>query len=369
MRRRYDARVIKALIPLLLLAASCAAEAADKPVRVAVAGLVHGHVDGFFRLSKTHPEMEVAGIFDPDTSLHEKYAAKYGFKKEIFFTDLSAMLAAVKPDAVAAFSSTFDHAAIVEACAAKKIAVMMEKPMAVNMAHARRIQNAVKASGIPLIVNYETTWYASHTAIWKLFKEDNAAGNIRKMVAMDGHDGPAAINVSKEFLTWLTDPVKNGAGALYDFGCYGANLMTWLMNGERPVSVTAIGKRLKPQTYPRVEDEAEILVEYKTATGIIQGSWDWPYARKDLEVYAEKGYAVATGGNSLRTRLGSAAKETEQTPPAQPAADKDSVAYLVSVVRGRKVEGLSSLENNMIVSEILAAARDSIHTGKKVILQ
>lgn len=370
MLERYHAGVIKAILPLLILLASLSLEAAEKPVRVAVAGLVHGHVDGFFRLSKTHPEMEIAGIFDPDKNLHEKYIAKYGFKKDIFYTDLNAMLLATKPDAVAAFSSTFDHAAIVEACALQKIAVMMEKPMAVNMAHAKRIQNAVTASGIPLIVNYETTWYASHTAIWKLFKEQNAAGKIRKMVAMDGHDGPFAIKTSDEFFKWLTDPVKNGAGALYDFGCYGANLMTWLMDGARPVSVTAIGKRLKPETYPRVEDEAEILVEYKNATGIIQGSWDWPYARKDFEVYAEKGYAVATGGNSLRTRIGVATKETEQTPPPQSAEDKDSVAYLISVVRDhRKVEGLSSLANNMVVSEILSAARDSIHTGKKVILQ
>jgi len=41
------------------------------------------------------------------------------------------------------------------------------------------------------------------------------------------------------FLAWLSDPKLNGAGALFDFGCYGADLATWLMDGRRPVSVTA----------------------------------------------------------------------------------------------------------------------------------
>jgi predicted dehydrogenase len=60
------------------------------------------------------------------------------------------------------------------------------------------------------------------------------------MVAMDGHTGPGEIHAQPEFLAWLSDPVKNGAGALFDFGCYGANLMTWLMDNQKPLKVTAV---------------------------------------------------------------------------------------------------------------------------------
>ena len=52
----------------------------------------------------------------------------------------------------------------------------------------------------------------------------------------DGHQGPKEIGVPPEFLNWLTDPAQNGAGALYDFGCYGVDLMTWLMHGETPLT-------------------------------------------------------------------------------------------------------------------------------------
>jgi predicted dehydrogenase len=188
------------------------------------------------------------------------------------------------------------------------------------------------------------------------------------MVAMDGHQGPQEIGVPPEFFQWLTDPVKNGAGALFDFGCYGANLMTWMMDNQRPLAVTAMTHRFKPQIYPGVDDEATILVEYPAAQGIIQASWNWPFNRKDFEVYGEHGYTIAVGGNLLRVRMPGQKDEESRTALAElPAEERDPVSYLAAVARGRrKPSGLSSLENNMIVTEILDAARESAKTGKTI---
>ena len=354
------------MITLLVGAAMMPLIAADTaPLRLAIAGLAHGHVDGFFRAAKNRADVQIVGIFDRDPSLQRKYAQKYGFPESVFYTDLAMMLDKVKPQAVASFTSTVDHPVIVEACAPRHIPVMMEKPLAVSVTEAKRIARAAERGSIPVIVNYETTWYASHAGAWKVIKDQRAAGDIRKMVAMDGHQGPREIGVPPEFFGWLTDPVKNGAGALFDFGCYGANLMTWMMDNARPVSVTAMTQRIKPQIYPHVDDEATILVEYPNAQGIIQGSWNWPFSRKDFEVYGEKGYAVATGGNELRVRLPGKTEETQTLEPL-PADERDSISYLTAVVRGKKPAGLSSLENNLIVTEILDAARESAKTGKRV---
>ena len=348
-----------------LLLLSSALLAAQPPVKLAIAGLVHGHVDGFLRAAKNHPEIQIVGIFDPDRALQRKYA----LPDSLFFTDLPTMLDSVKPEAVASFTSTFDHPTVVSACAARHIHVMMEKPLAVSMEHARSIERAAAAGRIHVIVNYETTWYRSHGAMRDLIKEQHAAGDIRKMVAMDGHQGPKEIGVGPEFLGWLTDPVKNGAGALFDFGCYGANLMTWMMDNQRPLSVTARTLQVKPQIYARVDDEATVVVDYPKAQGIIQASWNWPFSRKDFEVYGERGYAVATGGNNLRVRL-PGGQEESRTPAALPPEEQDSISYLTAVVRGKgKPTGLSSLENNMIVTEILEAARESARTGRTVKLK
>ncbi len=357
---------MKILIGFLL--ASCLVPAQEAPLRVAIAGLDHGHVDGFFRALQKRKDVELVAVFDPDPSLHQKYGARYGIAGDLFFTDLAAMLDKVKPEAVATFTNTFDHPMVVEACALRKIPVMMEKPLAVSMDHARAIQKAAASSGIPVIVNYETTWYRSHAEMHNIIKEQKAMGDIRKMVAMDGHQGPKEINVPPEFFNWLSDPVKNGAGALFDFGCYGANLMTWMMDNQRPIRVTAMLQQIKPEIYAHVDDEATVLVEYPHAQGIIQGSWNWPFSRKDFEVYAQRGYAYAIGGNTLRVRL-PAQQEESRTPSEIAPDERDSISYLIAIARGRKKpEGLSSLENNMIVTEILTAARESAHSGKAVTL-
>jgi predicted dehydrogenase len=362
-------RVIRLLLTVFLLGSLLRLDAQDgPPLRLGIAGLVHGHVSGFLRAAQPRKDVVIVGVFEPDAALLRKYAERNNLPESVLFTDLGVMLDRTRPEAVASFTNTADHPAIVEAAARRRVHVMMEKPLAVSNAAAQRIRKAADAGGIQVLVNYETTWYPSHGAIWSLVKERKAAGGIRKMVAMDGHSGPKAINVQPEFLDWLSDPVRNGAGALFDFGCYGANLMTWLMDNQRPVAVTAITQHLQPAVYPRVDDEATILVEYPEAQGIIQASWNWPFNRKDLEVYGERGQAIATGANGLRVTL---PKEPERTvaPDPLPADERDSIAHLIAVVRGaRKPNGLSSLENNLIATEILDAARESARTRTRIVL-
>ncbi len=342
------------------------ASAQSEPLRIGIAGLVHGHVSGFLNGAVKRQDCRIVGLADPSMELRSKYAERFNVNQKWTFASTAEMIDRAQPEVVACFGSTFDHAAAVEACAAKKVPVMMEKPLAVSNEHAQRIAKAAASSDIPVIVNYETTWYASHGEIWRLLHDQKAAGAIRRMVVMDGHEGPKEIGVQPEFLDWLSDPVRNGAGALFDFGCYGANLMTWLMDDAKPTAVTAMTKQIKPHIYPKVDDDATILVEYPKAQGVIQASWNWPFSRKDLEVYGETGYAIATGGNKLRVRIGKGSEES-RAPEPLPAQDRDSISYLLSVVRGgRKVTGLSSLANNMIVTQILAAARDSARTGRRV---
>jgi predicted dehydrogenase len=226
-----------------------------------------------------------------------------------------------------------------------------------------------EAHHVLLLTNYETTWYGSNRRLYELVVRNGAIGGIRKIVIHDGHPGPVAIGVEPEFLAWLTDPEQNGAGALMDFGCYGADLATWLMGGRRPLSVTAVTQQLQPKLYPKVDDEATIVVTYPDAQAILQASWNWPFGRKDTHVYGERGYVQALDGTRLRLRLGG--PETEELAPAPPAPDDEAFAYLAAAVRGR-VEGgppgPSSLATNLVAMEILEAARESSRSGHTVVL-
>lgn len=362
---------------LLLWCGLVQAEAGQQtPVRVAIVGLVHGHVYGFIPLLLARPDVQLVGIVETNQELVSRYAERFNLPRQLFSTNLEKLFARTNVQAVAVFTTTYDHPAVVEACAKHSADVMMEKPLAVDIAGARRIQRAAQESGIQVIVNYETTWFRSQAALWQIFKQQDECGEIRKMIAMDGHDGPEKY-VGPEFYDWLFDPVKNGAGALFDFGCYGANSMTWLMDNQRPVAVTAIIQTFRTQINPQVDDDATILIEYPRAQGTIEASWNWPFNRKDLEVYAQKGYAVVTayekgyvsGSDTLRARLPGMTREELQAFEDLPVMERDSISYLVAVVRGKlQPVGPSSLENNLIVTEILDAARESARTGKRVVL-
>src|SRR6266851_884980 len=339
----------------------------DAPLRVVLAGLVHGHASGFFDQFQHRVDLRIVGIAEADRQLVAQFAKRYGLAPRLFYSDLEEMLKATHPQAVLAYTNSYDHRRVVEICARYGVPVMMEKPLAVSLEDARAIDKASREGKIQVLVNYETTWYRSNQAAYDLAHE-NAIGEIRKVVVHDGHEGPKEIGVGPEFLAWLTDPKLNGAGALFDFGCYGADLMTWLMDGRRPDSVTAVTQQIKPDIYLRVDDEATIILTYPRAQAIVQASWNWPFSRKDMEVYGQKGYAITVGRDELRVRL---SKKEEKLTEAQPLAapDEDSVSYLRAVVLGgRKPEGLYSLETNVIVTEILDAARRSAATGKTVLL-
>ncbi len=217
---------------------------------------------------------------------------------------------------------------------------------------------------IPVHTNYETTWYNSNQQVFEMVNGQQDIGPIRKMIVHDGHEGPKEIGCSQDFLKWLTDPVKNGAGALMDFGCYGANLMTWLMHGKAPGSVMAVTHQIKPDVYPKVDDDATILLEYPDATGIIEASWNWPYSIKDLEVFGKTGYLHALNPGNLQGRK----KDSTYTVPVKQAAYGDYLTYLEAVLKNGHKPGndLSSLENNLIVVRILEAARRSAKEGKRI---
>ncbi len=342
---------------------------AEQPVRIAIARLTHGHVSWILGRGDKG-DVEVAGIYEPDHDVAKKYVREFRLDPGLVHGEFATMLDAVRPEAVVAFGSIAEHPSVVATAAPRGIHVMVEKPLAFAMEDAEKMEALAKEHGTHLLTNYETTWYASSYTAFQLVLGDKAVGPIRKVVVRDGHYGPKELGVAPEFLSWLTDPAQNGAGALVDFGCYGANLMTWLMRGAAPLTVTAVTQQLKRDTvYARVDDEATIILTYPDAQAIIQGSWNWPDHRKDLEIFATHGRVFTPDSKNVRVRA--RGEQTEQTIAARelPPNHADGFAYLAAVVRGTEQVAStdrSSLANNLTVVRILDAARRSSVTGHTI---
>ena len=339
---------------------------AQNLLHVVVAGLSHDHAHMIMGQWK-RGEVILAGIVEKDTALIARYKKAYALPDTIFFTDLASTIDRKKPDAVLAYNAIVEHLGVVEICAPRKTPVMVEKPLATTVKDANRIAALSKQYNTPVLTNYETTWYASNQQVYTMVHQEKAIGAIRKMVVHDGHQGPKEIGCSKEFLQWLTDPLGNGGGASRDFGCYGANLMTWLMQGQAPVAITATIKRIKPDVYPKVDDDAVIVLEYPEAIGIIEASWNWPFSIKDLEVFGVSGYLQAQDGTHIRRREKAGYEQLTPTTPAY----TDNLLYLRDYLAGKlgRPNDLSSLENNLLVVKILEAASESARTGKRVLLK
>ena len=308
---------------------------------------------------------------EQDASLVAKYKAHFHSLEAVpVFTTINELIEKQHPAALLVYTAPSEHRRIIQDATAYGVSVMVEKPLATNMADALAIRHAMRQHrGVQVIVNYETTWYASnHEAIEEV--NQGKLGDVWKVVVHDGHQGPQEIGVQPEFLHWLTDPDKNGAGALFDFGCYGADLMTVLMHGQEPTSVTAVAQTNKPHEYPRVDDDATIIVRYPGAQAVLQPSWNWPFARKDMEVYGKTGSAITVAQDHLRVRYAGESEERVITAPPLRAPDDDSLHFLEAAIKGKvdAAHSLGGIDTNIVAMQILDAARESAKTGRTVML-
>jgi len=355
------------LIIVLLIICMAKNSSAQQKIRVVIAGLNHDHVHGILN-QYNKGLVNLVGIAEPNKQLQQKFGKMYHLPDSLFYTDLKKLVLQKKPDAVLGYNAVGNHLEIVEICAPLGISVMVEKPLAATLAQAKQMELLANKYHVKVLTNFETTWYPSYLDVYNTVSKDSI-GQIKKMVVHDGHQGPKEIGCSPEFLSWLTDPVLNGAGALNDFGCYGADLMTWLMQGHKPIAVTAITRHYKPDVYPKVDDDATILVEYPKATGLIEASWNWPFSIKDLEVFGQTGYLHAMDNANIISRMRENIKGAKKAEPL-PAPINDPIVYLTAVLQNKipGTDDLSSLKYNMIVMEILDAAKRSAATGKRVVL-
>jgi glucose-fructose oxidoreductase len=360
---------MRRLLTFLLLATAATTQA-QTPIRVAIVGLTHNHVAGFLSALPKNHSAQLVAVVEPDQALVQKYATRFHLDASLFYKDEEQMITKLHPDAVLVYTSVLKHRKAIEIAASHNISSMVEKPLATTLEDAIAIRAAARAHHVHVLTNYETTWYSSNVEALNE-AASGKLGEVRKVIVRDGHEGPKEIGVTPEFLNWLTDPVENGAGALFDFGCYGADMVTMMMKGQTPISVTAVAQTDKPGIYPKVDDDATIIVRYPHTQAVLLPSWNWSFSVKNMELYGVDGTIFTVASDHIRTRYKGDKAETESAAPPLSPEQGNSLDYLAAVLHNQiKPEGdLSALDTNMIVVQILDAARRSAKTGQTVTLK
>jgi hypothetical protein len=105
-----------AVLGVFLSAAMIASGQSNKPpVRVAVVGLSHDHAYGFFPQLRGRTDVELAGVVETNRALIEIYSRRFSLSSNLFFPSLDDLFAHKKVQAVATFTSTFEHRAMLKA--------------------------------------------------------------------------------------------------------------------------------------------------------------------------------------------------------------------------------------------------------------
>lgn len=347
----------KVLIAVIALSVSLSAQ----DYKIAIVGLVHSHVWGHLgRVAKGQTPARLAAIAEPNAELVAE--AKKLAPEAPYYEDYRKMLAEVKPDIVWAFVENNRHLEIVQACAPRKIQVMFEKPLAATYKDAVEIGRLASQYGIRVMTNYQMAWWPANYAA-KAQADAGAVGKVWRLHGIVGHGGPGSEGVrNKYFFAWLTDPVQNGAGALMDFGCYNALWSLWYLG--KPETVYATVNHLRPERFPKVEDNADLLLSYKNGVGVFEGSWDLPRGFQDLEVF---GLAGSINMRDGKVELRAKGPSQEVALPTLEADRAEPVAYMVSRMKqNQPLDGLVALPINVDVVEIIEAARRSVATGRAV---
>jgi scyllo-inositol 2-dehydrogenase (NADP+) len=370
-RQSVKSRIIFVAFVLLALLGAANVNAAQNAAgaaktRLAVVGLDHDHVWSLLKDIAGEPSAELVAIAEPDPALVSR-AQKEVPSSVKFYADYVAMLDQAKPEAVIVATANDRHLEILRQCAKRHIHYSTEKPMATNAADAREMERLAREANIKLMVNYWNAWVAPSHDIFHRVRAGEV-GPIQKIIVQYGHRGPKEIGVTQQFASWLYDPVKNGGGAIMDFGCYGAELSLWLKG--RPTRVYATTRKLKVEQNNKVDDDATIVLDYPDATAIIEASWNWPYTKDQVEVFGPKGSLLARH-TSLLHRAADA--HGPNVPPdgdsltlePLPKETSNPITYFVDCIRNNKpIEDPVSALLNVQVMEILDAARESARTGK-----
>ena len=344
--------------------------AADRKTKLAIVGLDHDHVWGLLKDLTEEPNAELVAIADGHPELVDRAKTKVTANVK-FYSDFVKMLDEMKPDGVIVTTENDRHLEILRECAKRHINYSTEKPMATTAADAREMERLANQAGIKVMVNYWNVWVAPTHELYHRVK-DNQVGPIEKIIVQYGHQGPKEIGVSKYFADWLYDPVKNGGGAIMDFGCYGAEWAVWLKG--RPSRVSAVTQKLKVMQHNPVDDDATVILDYPDGQAIIEASWDWPYNMGQVEAFGPKGSLLATGNDlffrSPADNVGKVGLQGERValdPP--PRVTSNPISYFVDCIRNNKpIEDPLSMKLNVQVIEILDAARESARTGKQQVL-
>lgn len=346
---------------MLVFCSLVVGQALAETAKIGFIGLRHGHSWRQLRDVTEIAEARFVGVAESIPELVE--AAREIQPDAHFSADYREFVTARDPDIVWAFVENNRHVEIVEFLAPLGIHVIFEKPLAGTYSDAVRIGDLAREHGIKVMTNYQMAWWSSNHELRRLASEGRI-GRPWRLHGVVGNGGPSPRDFRRKvFFEWLTDPERNGAGALVDFGIYNAVWAVWHLG--LPQSVTATVHQLQPDRFPKVDDNAVLVLSYPNAVGVFEASWNLPRGFQQLEILGTAGSLAMN-----RQQLAHQAKGKQSVQVELPKLDEVAshpVRYMIDrVTSGKPLEHIVALDLNIAAVQVLEAAKLSAREKRSV---
>ncbi len=287
---------------------------------------------------------ELVGIADIDGATAQARAAEYGCQA---FSDGETMLDALQPDAVSICTPPKYHLPLVEAAAARGIAVLCEKPPARTLAETEAIVEAMRGQLLQFAFCHR--FHPPLRATQELIR----GGKLGTIVQIENRFG---FRFARAGNSWFTEADIAGGGILIDTLVHSIDIFRALTNQEIEQAQAMVSNTLPIE----VEDSASLLLRSSGGVlGTLNCSWVTPVSEAIVRIYGTKGQAVidynATAG--LRYQLADDEMWTEQTFD-EPDRFVGQASAFLDCIAGQ-TEPLVSGEDGLAVMAVIEAAYKS----------
>ncbi len=267
-----------------------------KKTKVAILGagfIADIHAECYHRFV---PEAEVVAVWSREPTKGAAFARKHGIPQA--FSDLDRLLAELDCEIVDVCLPNFLHHRATLAAARAGRHVIIEKPLAMNLAEADEMIRVCREQQRLLMYAEELCFAPKYERVRKLVQE-GAIGRVFQLRQCEKHSGPHS--------EWFYDIARSGGGAIMDMGCHGIAWCRWILGGKAAVrSVYAhLQNGLLHGHRTRAEENSLITLEFDSGViAVVENSWARPGGMDDrIEVYGTGGsvYADLFQGNAALT--------------------------------------------------------------------
>ena len=338
----------------------------SEPIRIGVLGLHHDHIwDNLKELAPLENGALVAAA-DPNEPLREQVNSEYGCN---VYADYKQMLEADEIDAVYVYASNRAGAELAVEAANRGKHVMVEKPMAADLAGAQAMLAAAEANQVRLMINWPFAWWSQMQQAIRI-AQAGEIGRLWQVKYRAAHQGPVEMGCTKYFSDWLFDDHLNGGGALMDYCCYGSVLSRVLLG--QPASVIGMEDNLVKKDQP-VEDNAMLVLRYPDAMATSEASWTQigKLSSYQTTIYGDAGTLLVEPREGAK--LFKATNEREEgfeveVPEAAPELKSASAHFLWAIETGGELHPLCDPVNCRDAQEILEVGRTAAKEKREVCL-